>query len=979
MRRNFSLYVAVLLFLFVLVIAVAKPIQQVIAESNGRSWRAGPTPTPPPVLPIGSWITPRELEIARPTASDGAELVYVPGGEFIMGSALKDPQAYPDEYPQHRVHLDGFWIHKNEVTNEFYARCVEDGPCTAPEPVLEDGFQNPYFTPTAGNLPVVGVTWAQAATYCEWANGRLPTEAEWEKAARGTEGFKYPWGSDDPNCDLSNLEGCKEGPDIVGRRPQGESPPEALDMAGNVREWVYDYYLESFYDQSPTHNPYGPETGFYKVVRGGGWQDDARGVRAAIRYPTNPDTAASDIGFRCVILGELNNPPMCQLSYQPLCGPSSPGNIGYQPGRPTFNQPYQPVNPDNVRLQFSCTSNGATNLELTLRRQASPNDLVLVNGRSYECETSEAYPDRLFCSGPAARQGQTASITICGENGQDLPCPEGTYYDTSQETCLPFDGGGSAGQNNCPAGTYFDTTTGDCMSYGDNGTCPTGYYYDSELERCFPYQPGGNEGECSSGYVFDAATETCQPDPNSGGRCPLGYVFDASSEQCQPTTGESCPLGYVFDSATEECLPSSGGECPPGYYLDPQTEECASTTGGSCPYGFVFDAYTEQCVPTTYTANCPSGSYFNDSLNCCTSYSENGGCPVGYSYDVELGYCQPRPSNGECPEGYYYDTGLDECRVSDSAAAECPVGYFYSQELESCLPSLVMGSVPTGMSAQCPEGSRLDQYSGACTPLNTAGEDCPFGYYFDPESEQCLSNGDSCPVGTYFDELTEQCVPTSGGGSGCPTGFYYDGWYGCCSPQNDGGREGCPEGYYYDSGLGYCAPTPQDGECSEGYYYDTELNRCLSNGDGDGTQCPAGEVFNTGLGYCTPIPRGEGECAEGYYYSAAYNTCIPNSDDTPGSGDSCPEGYYFDTSAETCLPASTAGESCVTINWVVAACPTPTPLACEPGYVYSFGAQKCVEKPEVEEPSTTLSCSDYTDQASCLDAGCSWDVNACYP
>jgi serine/threonine-protein kinase len=247
-----------------------------------------PTETLTPVRP------PAEANIGdtwtRP--ADGMVMVYVPAGEFLMGSSDADGQAWDSEKPQHTVYLDAYWIDRTEVTNIQYRKCVEAGACREPECWDEDNY--------APDQPVVCVSWDDAQDYAAWAGGRLPTEAEWEKAARGTDGRIYPWGNSAPNCDKVNYSDCIGRPAVVGSCLLGASPYGALDMAGNVWEWVADWYDEGYYARSPARNPQGPDSGDYRVVRGGAFDYVAWNVRCACRVRFNPDLRFRNGGFRLV-------------------------------------------------------------------------------------------------------------------------------------------------------------------------------------------------------------------------------------------------------------------------------------------------------------------------------------------------------------------------------------------------------------------------------------------------------------------------------------------------------------------------------------------------------------------------------------------------------------------------------------------------------------------------------------------------------
>ena len=225
-------------------------------------------------------------------------MVYVPAGEFMMGCNSKvDDACDDDEKPYHEVYLDAYYIDKYEVTQGEYDKCVQAGECDENEKY--DGF-------TGSKQPVVGVDWKDAKTYCEWAGKRLPTEAEWEKAARGTDGRIYPWGNEEPTCEYAVFDppggenGCgRDKTWDVGSKPKGASPYGALDMAGNVWEWVADWYDGDYYGRSGNRNPEGPNNGKSRVVRGGGWYYFANNMRASTRLWFDPEDRSYGGGFRC--------------------------------------------------------------------------------------------------------------------------------------------------------------------------------------------------------------------------------------------------------------------------------------------------------------------------------------------------------------------------------------------------------------------------------------------------------------------------------------------------------------------------------------------------------------------------------------------------------------------------------------------------------------------------------------------------------
>jgi formylglycine-generating enzyme required for sulfatase activity len=244
-------------------------------------------PTPISTFSIGS------VEVSE---KDDMKLLYVPAGEFTMGSENGDD----NEKPVHVVSLDAFWIDQTEITNGMYALCVKDGKCD--EPGSKESLTRPNYYGEANynNYPVIFVDWNRAKTYCEWAGRRLPTEAEWEKAARGTDGFVYPWGNTTPDKDLLNYKDVIGDTTEVGIYPMGASPYGALDMAGNVWEWVNDWFAPDYYKNSPASNPLGPSTGRTHVLRGGSWNLTADLVRSTFRG-THPSEPNLGIGFRCAM------------------------------------------------------------------------------------------------------------------------------------------------------------------------------------------------------------------------------------------------------------------------------------------------------------------------------------------------------------------------------------------------------------------------------------------------------------------------------------------------------------------------------------------------------------------------------------------------------------------------------------------------------------------------------------------------------
>jgi len=285
--------------------------------------------------------------------ADGMVMVYVPAGQFKMGApglewirwpqskrALKRmyyrPFLFVDETPQHVVHLDAFWIDQTEVTVAMFHKFIEaTGYITTAE---REGWGRPWTdgpkelewrkvngadwqhprgpgSTAEDNHPVTQVSWEDSAAYCQWVGGQLPTEAQWEKACRGTDGRMWPWGN---NFDGTRVSACEARCPIerwkddrfddgyaftapVGSFPAGASPYGALDMSGNVWEWVADWYEKDFYHNSPYKNPLGPGTGTLRAMRGGAWFDNDVWMTCTVRHQNPSRYRCEDVGFRCVI------------------------------------------------------------------------------------------------------------------------------------------------------------------------------------------------------------------------------------------------------------------------------------------------------------------------------------------------------------------------------------------------------------------------------------------------------------------------------------------------------------------------------------------------------------------------------------------------------------------------------------------------------------------------------------------------------
>ena len=331
-------------------------------------------------IPFETVAPEQETDVTMISPMDEAVLVFVPGGEFSMGASSLDSRAETDEQPQHNVYLDDYWIDQTEVTNQSFAKFVDStGYVTEAE---QDGWSWDYdgsWIKTKGadwrhpldansslqgreNYPVVRISWNDAAAYCRWAERRLPTEAEWEKAARGTDGRIYPWGNDSPNPDLLNFDRNIQDSVQVGSYSTGVSPYGVFDMAGNVWEWVSDWYTVDYYKSSPNSNPQGPGGGDGRAMRGGSWFLGGDAARASNREWGYQDASLWSTGFRCAMdaVEQATRPTETQIPPTETPLPtiaSSPvtGMIAFQSNRSGNNDIYVML-PDGSqvrRLTFS--------------------------------------------------------------------------------------------------------------------------------------------------------------------------------------------------------------------------------------------------------------------------------------------------------------------------------------------------------------------------------------------------------------------------------------------------------------------------------------------------------------------------------------------------------------------------------------------------------------------------------------------------
>ncbi len=531
-KVRYVMFAYILIFTFVISACGATPTPQVIVVT-ATSLPA--TEVPATIAVPTQTLVPVALSGPQNGSSmkwvDGSTLVYIPAGDFTMGDGVFALS--------HNVTLDGYWIQKTKVTNRMYEQCVKVGICSAPSQVLGGPvFSNPEF----GNHPVVGVDWSQAQAYCAWTQGALPTEAQWEKAARGTNGNTYPWGNAAPTCGLLNFANCYSSTSTVEAfAATGASPYGLLDMAGNTFEWVGDWYSEAYYSNSPLANPTGPESGEYRVVRGSSFETDDQLIASSIRRFNEPVDSERDTGFRCVVPNPQPVAPYCQLSAFVPSAASVSTSCELPEGVVTDQYCAQGETYATVQLSFGSTWE--------------------VRGTRLICtEAINGGLRQLTCAGPETIES-TNEIVVCNDSCSSSPIVEGV---------APV----------CDSGYTLDPATGMCnytpiLAEVSVAGCPVGY---SMIDR------GGQQ--------------TCAITKDANGSCPAGLYFDALAGVCAPPNGETS-VPYGFDNAPLAAQTYAG--CAAGYAYSEGFQCCQAVTGGTypgCGTGYTYNAEQKVCVPS---------------------------------------------------------------------------------------------------------------------------------------------------------------------------------------------------------------------------------------------------------------------------------------------------------------------------------------------------------------------------------------------
>lgn len=521
-----------------IVIVVTATSQATEAPAVSEEMVAVPSPT---VAPISLAGPPMQVGSTY-LYFDGTTLVAVPGGPFSMGHGGSDN-------PVHQVTLGDFWIYSTKVTNQQYAACVKQGQCSGPD--LNDN--SGYDDPMRFNDPVVGVNWLQAQAYCSYAHGFLPTEAQWEKTARGPDANLYPWGNNAPACDLLNYSNCVGKTTYVTKYPQGQSYYKALDMEGNSYEWVADWYNALYYRNAPAQDPLGPEFGNIRSVRSSSYRSNNDQVPASTRFYANPTDHRRDLGFRCVVTDPTYFAPMCSLAA--YVGPNlggNPADLGISVYCPNLTA---------SAGQLSCGS-GVTIITFTDDQPTDPN--ITFDAPGCTPVSDEVSGGKRVVKYQCINQYGTATVSSkCIYKGAvNGTCPAHYTLDASTGTCN-WDGSGTLGSN-CPAGYTYDPVNLCCTASAGSGAnfsaCPAG----SSIADL-----GGGVFMCYASGIYGKAQ------PASADMTPPG--------ECPPPPGSGCD-----PSKDPNCSPPP--YCPGGGYWNGKC--CVNPTNGACASTYCLSVHT---------------------------------------------------------------------------------------------------------------------------------------------------------------------------------------------------------------------------------------------------------------------------------------------------------------------------------------------------------------------------------------------------
>jgi formylglycine-generating enzyme required for sulfatase activity len=509
--------------------------QPATAEPTAEATEPATVETEAPVLQPVNLAGPVMELGSKYVYVDGTVLIAVPGGPFIMGYNFADN-------PEREVTVGDTWIYSTKVTNQQYALCVQTGKCSPPKPEDSEKYGDYRYI----NHPVTGVNHAQAGEYCAFVKGRLPTEAEWEKTARGPEGNIFPWGNQAAGCSLLNYAFCENETTDVNDYETGVSYYGAWDMSGNAREWVADWYSPVYNVENPVADPLGPEFGEKRSVRGSSYQDSADPSLSAHRFSLDPLETLPDLGFRCVIEEPTVFAPWCeQLTY------AGTGVNGSQPDC----VPIVGCNDVSISQAPNCSPNYTPYTIVTFTLSGMPPNFWAYQAPGCSALPGEQTPtkDKYICNpgdvGPATAQGSCfygvpAFCEACSAN-----------YNLVGGKCV-WDGSGTSGTECLPGSTY-DPLTQCCTALPGDGVdfnlCPVGTY---PLDGACVENPKAVTDYAAQDILF----ATCTPPGNNPG--------DDDDDACVPPDVPNLAV-YCreLDSASPEfcfstCSCVAQGQCP---------------------------------------------------------------------------------------------------------------------------------------------------------------------------------------------------------------------------------------------------------------------------------------------------------------------------------------------------------------------------------------------------------------------------------
>jgi len=500
---------------FVLILAACAPTATATEEATTQPAQI----TEPPVIETPTLVSTQapSLQVGDVYSYiDGTKLVAIPAGEFAMGGNGNDN-------PEHPVSLHDYWIYSTKVTNQQYALCVQVGKCTPSDPADNPGYSEIQHA----NNPVTGVTYEQAAVYCSYVGGRLPTEAEWEKAADNPQGGDYPWGDGQPTCDLANFAGCGDGVNNVIKFSNGASYYGALDMVGNAFEWVSDWYDASYYNNSPADDPSGPQDGASRVVRSSGFDSSPDQLDPANRNSEDPQTHRPNLGFRCVVEQPDQFAPVCEspLFYDVQVGTSTCPTLEVkQVELCAQNFPYTNVN-----------VTGATDVNINSDGCTPTDDPATVSCQPPSTISAQAQCQVDISGNPTCQTGYSLQGNTCVADGAQGACPAGLDFDASRQCCgFPSGSDTSLKALVCPVGTFYVASQNACLPEPVQELVTV--TAEVTFKSCAARPGGGNNGGGGEGGNSSGNndTTTCQPPP-----------YGCASSDWSPTLCCCSPDGFT--------------------------------------------------------------------------------------------------------------------------------------------------------------------------------------------------------------------------------------------------------------------------------------------------------------------------------------------------------------------------------------------------------------------------------------------------